>query len=80
MWALIWFYAGYALLYYLPIRNKQIVKRDFIIYNLFMLIVLFVFSLYFSGVPFPYLATVIEELTKPLSDPLKDWLNHFQTS
>lgn len=71
------FYIIYICLYYMLVKTITKNKRDRIICHIMMICNLALFTLYFFGVPFPYLVDVLSFVTKPLSEPLKHWLNSF---
>ncbi|KAB8137723.1 hypothetical protein F9U64_07920 [Gracilibacillus oryzae] len=52
-------------------------KKDMIIFTIFMCFAVTIITLHLFGVQFPYLIHVLDFITKPISEPLRQWLNSF---
>ncbi|MDX8046450.1 hypothetical protein SH601_10695 [Gracilibacillus sp. S3-1-1] len=58
--------------------GKAKATKDKLIFTMFMLIAVTLLSLQSLDFPFPYLADLLELATKPVSNPLEQWLQGFQ--
>lgn len=70
-----------AFLFYMEIKGlikKTKKKKDILVFVFLMSLSIILISLHFLDMKFPYVVDVADFITKPITEPLKNWLAKFQ--
>lgn len=70
-----------AFLFYMEIKGllkKTKKKKEILVFVFLMSLSIILLSLHFLDVKLPYVVEVADFITKPITEPLKNWLATFQ--
>ncbi|SER33937.1 hypothetical protein SAMN04487944_10386 [Gracilibacillus ureilyticus] len=74
------FWSISAFFFYIEIKrlSKLKLRKDLIFFLTTMTLAVILISLGLFGIKFPYIVSMVEAVTKPVSDPIGQWLKSYR--